>query len=56
MKDKKLTEDEVNVALESLINKGLVEKVIIDGVEKFQLTMLGLAAKLHEGSNPETRN
>jgi hypothetical protein len=56
MKDKKITEEEVNVALESLINNGLVEKVIIDGVEKFKLTMLGLASKLHKNSNPETRN
>ncbi len=56
MKDKKITEEEVNVALESLIKKGLVEKVFVDGVEKFQLTMLGMAAKLHENSNPETRN
>ncbi|CAB4196732.1 hypothetical protein UFOVP1290_252 [uncultured Caudovirales phage] len=54
--DKKLTEGEVDQALQSLIDKGLVEKIIIDGVEKFQLTMLGLAARLHEGSNPETRN
>ena len=39
---RKPSEQDVLNALESLIKKGLVEKVIVDGIEQFRLTEKGL--------------
>lgn len=37
----KISSDELKEALEGLLAKGLVEKITVDGKEKYQLTPLG---------------
>ena len=51
-----MTDKEINIAIDSLIAKGLVEVVIKDGMEQLQLTMLGNAYFEHDNSNESLRN
>ena len=39
---RELSEQDVHNALESLIEKGFVEKMLVDGVEHFKITEKGL--------------
>jgi helix-turn-helix protein len=51
-----MTDNEINIAIDNLINKGLVEVVVKDGSEQLQLTMLGHAYFEHDNSNKDSRN
>lgn len=51
-----MSEDEFNEAIQGLIEKGLVEEVMVDGEVQYRLTMVGQAVGAHMESEPAVRN
>lgn len=61
MKDKKnsfnkMTDGMFNDTIINLVSDGLVEKIIVNGIEHYQLTNLGKIVSDHLDSDPLTRN
>lgn len=50
------SEEEFNEAINSLVEKGLVSKVIIDGQEYFELTSIGRMVKKQLNSYSSLKN
>ena len=51
-----MSEAAFDEAIQGLIEKGIVEEVVIDGEVHYQLTPLGLAIGPHLESDPSTQN
>lgn len=49
----KFDKSELVDAVESLVAKGLIEKIVVDGVEKYRLTELGKQISQVMLENPE---
>lgn len=54
--DSDLSNEEFNLAISGLIEKGLVEEIIIDGIQYYMLTDMGAAIGSHIDSNPANHN
>ena len=54
--DSDLSEDEFNLAISGLMEKGLVELTVIDGVTHYILTDMGAAIGQHMDSDPSKQN
>lgn len=54
--DSDLSSSDFDKAISGLLDKGLVEKLIIDGVEHFILTDIGAAIGQHMDSDPSKQN
>ena len=55
-KDSDMNKQEFMLAIEGLIDKGLVEEVIIDGERHYRLTEIGLMIGKHLDSNIKDQN
>lgn len=51
-----MSDSEFEVAMSGLLDKGLVEKLIINGIEHYLLTEIGAEVGAHLNSEPSTRN
>jgi len=51
-----LSADDLTQALNSLIERGIIEKVEADGGPRYRLTKFGVAVKKHSDSDPKERN
>lgn len=54
--DSELSSVEFDVAISGLLSKGLVEKLMINGVEHYILTDIGVAIGQHLDSDPSKQN
>lgn len=55
-KDMKMTEAEFDLAVNSLLSKGLIEELVIDGEKNYRITELGRTVYPHLASLPAERN
>lgn len=51
-----MSKQDLEKTLQSLVDKGLVRKVLVDGEVKYQLTYAGRATALHLDSDSNTKN
>jgi len=56
MSNKEYDEADITSALTALVNKGLVEEVIVDGEIQYRLTSIGEKVADHLGSDSKDRN
>lgn len=54
--DVDMSDSEFNTAMSGLLDKGLVEEFIIDGIVYYMITDLGLKIGSHLDSDPKTQN
>lgn len=54
--DVEMSNEEFEIAMRGLIDKGLAEKIIVDNEIHYIITDLGLAVGSHLDSDPETQN
>jgi hypothetical protein len=54
--DVNMSDAEFNLAMSGLLEKGLVEELIIDGILHYQITELGLQVGSHMYSDHHTQN
>lgn len=51
-----MSEKDFDEAIQGLIEKGLVEEVMVDGEVQYRLTLVGQAVGHHMESDPTNRN
>jgi len=51
-----LSSDDLTTALESLIERGILEKVEASDGTRYRLTKFGITVKQHMNSDPQARN
>ena len=54
--DVEMSDEEFEIAMRGLIDKGLAEKIIVDNEIHYIITDLGLAVGSHLDSDPATQN
>lgn len=54
--DVEMSDEEFEIAMRGLIDKGLAEKIIVDNETHYIITDLGLAVGSHLDSDPATQN